>query len=127
MFGQQDHESQPYMRTGGSPAQKLQAGDVAEVGIAGGQWKAGLQRDGRDPNVVLRDGSTRVGQLCGDATVKLWRGFIGEQNVHGLNPKSQERRRAALLATAGCMAGEEGEEFERAVKAEADRIDGDSW
>jgi hypothetical protein len=47
--------------------------------------------------------------------------------VHGLNPKSQERRRAALLATAGCMAGAEGEEFERAVKAEADRIDGDSW
>lgn len=47
--------------------------------------------------------------------------------VHGLNPKSQERRRAALLATAGCMAGEEGENFERAVRAEADRIDGDSW
>jgi hypothetical protein len=47
--------------------------------------------------------------------------------VHGLNPKSQERRRAALHATAGCMAGEEGEDFERAVKAEADRIDGDSW
>lgn len=47
--------------------------------------------------------------------------------VHGLNPKSKERRRAALLATAGCMAGEEGEDFERAVKAEADRIDGDSW
>jgi hypothetical protein len=47
--------------------------------------------------------------------------------VHGLTPKSQERRRAALLATAGCMAGEEGEDFERAVRAEADRIDGDSW
>jgi hypothetical protein len=47
--------------------------------------------------------------------------------VHGLNPKSQEQRRAALLATAGCMAGEEGEEFERAVRGEADRIDGDSW
>ena len=47
--------------------------------------------------------------------------------VHGLNPKSQERRRAALLATAGCMAGEEGEDFERSVRAEADRIDGDSW
>jgi hypothetical protein len=43
--------------------------------------------------------------------------------VHGLNPKSQERRRAALQA----MAGEEGEDFERAVKAEADRIDGHSW
>jgi hypothetical protein len=47
--------------------------------------------------------------------------------VHGLNPKSQERRHAALQATAGCMAGEEGEDFERAVRAEADRIDGDSW
>jgi len=47
--------------------------------------------------------------------------------VHGLNPKSQERRHAALLATAGCMAGEEGKDFERAVRAEADRIDGDSW
>jgi hypothetical protein len=47
--------------------------------------------------------------------------------VHGLNPKSLERRHAALLATAGCMAGEEGEDFERAVRAEADRIDGDSW
>ena len=45
--------------------------------------------------------------------------------VHGLNPKSHERRRAALMATAGCMAGEDGEDFERAVKAEADRIDGD--
>jgi len=42
--------------------------------------------------------------------------------VHGLNPKGHERRRAALLATAGCMTGEEGEDFERAVKAEADRI-----
>jgi hypothetical protein len=47
--------------------------------------------------------------------------------VHGLNPKSQERRHAALRATAGCMAGEAGEDFERAVRAEADRIDGDSW
>jgi hypothetical protein len=47
--------------------------------------------------------------------------------VHGLNPKSQERRRAALQATAGCMTGEEGEDFERAVKADADRIDGHSW
>jgi hypothetical protein len=46
--------------------------------------------------------------------------------VHGLNPKSKERRQAALRATAGCMTGEEGEAFERAVKAEADRIDVDS-
>jgi hypothetical protein len=47
--------------------------------------------------------------------------------VHGLNPRSHERRRAALLATAGCMTGEDGEDFERAVKAEADRTDGESW
>jgi hypothetical protein len=47
--------------------------------------------------------------------------------VHQLNPKSHERRRDALLATAGCMAGADGEDFERAVKAEADRIDGDNW
>ncbi len=47
--------------------------------------------------------------------------------VHSLNPRSHERRRAALQATAGCMAGEEGEDFERAVRSEADRIDGDSW
>ena len=46
--------------------------------------------------------------------------------VHGLNPKSHDRRRDALIATAGCMIGEEGEEFERAVRAEADRIDGES-
>jgi hypothetical protein len=46
--------------------------------------------------------------------------------VHALNPKGQERRHAALRATAGSMAGEQGEEFERAVRGEADRIDGDS-
>ena len=45
--------------------------------------------------------------------------------VHGLNPDSQERRRAALSATSGSLAGEAGEDFERAVRAEADRIDGD--
>lgn len=47
--------------------------------------------------------------------------------VRTLTPGNRERREAAILATAGCMAGEEGEVFERAVKAEADRIDGDSW
>lgn len=47
--------------------------------------------------------------------------------VHGLSPKSRERRRAALLETAGCMTAEEGEDFEQAVRAEAERIDGDSW
>ncbi len=36
--------------------------------------------------------------------------------VHVLNSKSHERRRAALLATAGCMPGEDGEDFERAVR-----------
>jgi len=47
--------------------------------------------------------------------------------VHRLNPKSRDRRQAALADTAGCMTGEDGEDFERAVRAEADRIDGDSW
>jgi hypothetical protein len=48
--------------------------------------------------------------------------------IHGLNPKSRERRRAALLATAGSLSGEEGADFERSVKEEAERIDGDpSW
>ncbi len=44
--------------------------------------------------------------------------------VHSLNPKSKERRLSALLATAGCMDSEEGESFERAVKAEANRDHG---
>ena len=44
--------------------------------------------------------------------------------VHALNPKSKERRLSALLATAGCMQGDEGESFERAVKAEANRAHG---
>jgi hypothetical protein len=46
--------------------------------------------------------------------------------VHGLNPKSQGRRKAALQSTAGCMAGEEGEDFERAVRAESERLDDES-
>jgi hypothetical protein len=46
--------------------------------------------------------------------------------IHALNPRSHERRRAALQATAGCLEGEAGEDFEQAVKAEADRIDGDA-
>jgi hypothetical protein len=41
--------------------------------------------------------------------------------VHSLNPKPKERRVAALIATACCMDSEEGEMFERAVNAEADR------
>ena len=47
--------------------------------------------------------------------------------IHGLNPKNRERRRAALLATAGCLSGEDGADFERSVKEESDRIDGDGW
>lgn len=46
--------------------------------------------------------------------------------VHQLNPKSRERRLEALRATAGCLNDEEGEEFERAVMEEAERIDADS-
>jgi len=45
--------------------------------------------------------------------------------IHRLHPKSRERSDAALVATAGCMSGEEGEEFECAVRAEADRHDGE--
>ena len=44
--------------------------------------------------------------------------------VHSVNPKSKERRLSALLATAGCMESEEGESFEQAVKAEANRDHG---
>jgi hypothetical protein len=48
-------------------------------------------------------------------------------HIHKLHtsPEAAARRRAALLATAGCMAGEEGEDFERAVPETADRIDAD--
>jgi hypothetical protein len=45
--------------------------------------------------------------------------------VHRLNPKVEKRRREALSATAGSLCGEEGEDFERAVKEETDRIDSD--
>ena len=44
--------------------------------------------------------------------------------VHSLNPKSKERRLSALLATAGCLDGEEGERFEQSVRAEAERDHG---
>jgi hypothetical protein len=47
--------------------------------------------------------------------------------VSHLNPKRREERLAALRATAGCMSGEEGEAFEKAVREEADRIDLDEW
>ena len=42
-----------------------------------------------------------------------------------LGPTESSRRRAALRATAGCMKGAAGEEFERAVRETADRIDAD--
>jgi hypothetical protein len=51
--------------------------------VSGRHRQIGLQRDGSDPDVVLRDGSARLSQLRGDATVKLGRGFIGQQHVHG--------------------------------------------
>ncbi len=45
--------------------------------------------------------------------------------IHKLHPAvlSAERRRTALRATAGCMAGSEGAEFEQAVRSTSDRID----
>jgi hypothetical protein len=45
--------------------------------------------------------------------------------IHRLHPsvESSERRLAALRATSGCMAREDGEDFERAVRETADRID----
>lgn len=47
--------------------------------------------------------------------------------IHTLqaSPEAGEHRRAALLATSGCMPGEEGEEFERAVRESADWVDAD--
>ena len=47
--------------------------------------------------------------------------------ISGLNPNRRNDRIAALKATAGSMAGEEGEAFEKAVREEADRIDADAW
>ena len=45
--------------------------------------------------------------------------------VSGLNPKRKEERLAAIRATAGCLSGDAGENFERLVSEEADRIDTD--
>ena len=47
--------------------------------------------------------------------------------IHALHPSAEniERRRIALRSTAGCMAGDEGEDFERAVRETSDRIDFD--
>ena len=48
-------------------------------------------------------------------------------DIHALHPSagSASRQRAAIHATAGCMSGEDGEDFERAVRETADRIDAD--
>lgn len=47
--------------------------------------------------------------------------------IHALHPSAEnaERRKAAIRSTAGCMAGADGEDFERAVRETADRIDAD--
>lgn len=47
--------------------------------------------------------------------------------IHALHPSTDnaKRRRDAIRGTAGCMAGEDGEDFERAVRETADRIDAD--
>ncbi len=45
--------------------------------------------------------------------------------IHHLHPPSAECRHAALAITAGCMSGEDGADFERAVRESADRIDTD--
>lgn len=45
--------------------------------------------------------------------------------VQAMHPEKIERRRAAWLAAAGSMAGKDGEEFERAVRTEGDRINVD--
>ena len=47
--------------------------------------------------------------------------------IHSLHPsvEAEERRRAAIRCTSGTMAGAVGEDFERAVRETADRIDTD--
>lgn len=47
--------------------------------------------------------------------------------VSRFNPNRRNERLAALHAVAGCMSGEEGAEFEKAVREDADRIDPDAW
>lgn len=46
--------------------------------------------------------------------------------VHALNPKSADRRQAALRETAGCLDDADGADFEQAVRAEAERLDDDT-
>ena len=47
--------------------------------------------------------------------------------IRTLHPSAESitRRRNAIRATAGSMAGDEGEDFERAVRESADRLDAD--
>ena len=45
--------------------------------------------------------------------------------VRRLSSQSSPMREAVFAATAGCMRGTEGEDFEREVRAEADRVDGE--
>jgi len=47
--------------------------------------------------------------------------------VSALNPRRRAERLAALEATAGCLAGEEGAAFEQAVREEGERIAPDDW
>ena len=42
-----------------------------------------------------------------------------------LGKDGSDKRRAAILGTAGCMTGAEGEDFERSVRETADRVDVD--
>jgi hypothetical protein len=46
--------------------------------------------------------------------------------VGRLNPNHRSARMGALRETAGCMARDEGEAFEKAVTEEANRIDADA-
>lgn len=47
--------------------------------------------------------------------------------VSRLNPRRREERLEAIKATAGCLSGEEGDAFEKAVREEGNRIDPDDW
>ena len=47
--------------------------------------------------------------------------------VSRLNPRRREERLAALKATAGCLSGEEGAAFEKAVREEGQRVDLNDW
>jgi len=47
--------------------------------------------------------------------------------VSRFNPKRRDERLAALYAVGGCMPGEEGADFEKAVREQADKIDPNDW